>query len=87
MSALSQIGTLAKYGVPFAPHANGPNSRPGASSTATSPPPAKSGFLGGLFGGGGNGTAKGKKESQFEGYEWYASTVDESPIYQYLFWR
>jgi hypothetical protein len=28
MSALSQIGTLAKYGPPFAPHANGPNSKP-----------------------------------------------------------
>lgn len=85
MSALSQIGTLAKYGAPFAPHANGPNSRPGASATA--PPPTKSGFLGGIFGGGGNSTAKSRKESQFEGYEWDASTVEESPIYQYLFWR
>ncbi|GAA5877826.1 hypothetical protein JCM3774_000188 [Rhodotorula dairenensis] len=78
MSALSQIGALAKYGPPFAPHANGPNSRPEAGTPAQK----KSGFLGGLFGGG-----KDKKDNQFDGYTWDPASVDESPVYQYLFWR
>lgn len=78
MSALSQIGTLAKYGPPFAPHANGPNSKP-AKSTPTQ---TKSGFLGGLLGGG-----KDKRDHQFVGYTWDPHSVEESPVYQYLFWR
>ncbi|BGP58145.1 hypothetical protein JCM8202v2_005806 [Rhodotorula sphaerocarpa] len=96
MSALSQIGTLAKYGPPFAPHANGPNSRPTATTPGAEgkrPPlaPAKSSFLGGIFGGGGgsggSGGSKDKKDAQFEGYRWSPADVEDSPIYQYLFWR
>lgn len=91
MSALSQIGTLAKYGPPFAPHANGPNSRPTATTPGAEgkrPPlaPTKSSFLGGIFGGGGGGS-KDKKDAQFEGYRWSPADVEDSPIYQYLFWR
>ncbi|GAA5989987.1 hypothetical protein JCM10908_002410 [Rhodotorula pacifica] len=79
MSALSQIGTLAKYGPPFAAHANGPNSKPAPAT----PTHQKSGFLGGLFGGG----QKERKDHQFDGYKWDSATVEESPVYQYLFWR
>ncbi|GAA5979388.1 hypothetical protein JCM11641_005020 [Rhodosporidiobolus odoratus] len=81
LGSLSQIGTLAKYGDPFLPHANGPCSRP--SSLAPLHKTGGSGFLSFL----GGGTAKEQKDPQFEGYVWDEKKVGESPLCQYLFWR
>ncbi|GAA5956736.1 hypothetical protein JCM21900_002166 [Sporobolomyces salmonicolor] len=74
-SALSQIGTLSKYGPPFLPFAYGPNSRPDSAGSKKS-----SGFLGFLGG-------KEKKDPEWEGYNWDEEQVIESPICQYLYWR
>ncbi|GAA6021527.1 hypothetical protein JCM10207_005791 [Rhodosporidiobolus poonsookiae] len=93
-SSLSQIGTLAKYGTPFAPHANGPNSRPPPSAAQGLKPPQiqrKGSSFFGVFGGGKEKEKeKGKGEEgkgQFEGYVWDKERVEESPVCQYLFWR
>jgi hypothetical protein len=76
-SLLSQIGTLAKYGPPYLPHANGPNSRPSPAAGSSK----GSGFF--SFG----GSKEAKKDPQFAGYVWEKEKVEESPINSYLFSR
>ncbi|GEM12402.1 PX domain-containing protein, partial [Rhodotorula toruloides] len=74
-SALSQVGTLTRYGNPFLSVATGPNSKPRRTEEAK-------GGLFGLLGGGGD-----KRDPGFDGYRWDEDDVEDSPICQYLYWR
>ncbi|BGP72928.1 hypothetical protein NBRC10513v2_006332 [Rhodotorula toruloides] len=74
-SALSQVGTLTRYGNPFLSVATGPNSKPRRAEETK-------GGLFGLLGGGGE-----KRDPAFEGYRWDEDDVEDSPICQYLYWR
>lgn len=74
-SALSQVGTLTRYGNPFLSVATGPNSKPRRAEEAK-------GGLFGLLGGGAE-----KRDPAFEGYRWDEEDVEDSPICQYLYWR
>ncbi|BGP51608.1 hypothetical protein JCM10450v2_007558 [Rhodotorula kratochvilovae] len=85
-SALSQIGTLAGYGPPFLPHANGPNSRPPPSSSK--PTSTSSGGGSRFFGLLGPSAPKPpSRDPQFAGYTWSSASLAPSPLCSYLFAR
>ncbi|GAA6055274.1 hypothetical protein JCM3770_001520, partial [Rhodotorula araucariae] len=91
-SALSQIGTLAGYGPPFLPHANGPNSRPpppGARDDAANKRAGPGGSLTlfGLLSGSSRAPAAPRRDPQFAGYAWTPGAVAPSPLCAYLFAR
>ncbi|GAA6024859.1 hypothetical protein JCM11491_005677 [Sporobolomyces phaffii] len=76
-SALSQIGTLSRYGDPFLPHPNGPNSKPAGLRDQEA-----RGWFSFLSAG-----VDKDREREWAGFEWDDENVVDSPVCRYLYWR